>query len=275
VIGQGLPVPHNAECIDRMSTAVRDAGAVPAWIGVVDGAVAVGLTPEQLDRFTEAGAATKVARRDVPVAVASKASGATTISATIWAAAKAGITIGATGGIGGVHPGESVDVSADLVELARTPGLLVCSGPKSIVDPLVTAEKLEELGVALVGYGVDRLPFFLAREAPVELEHRIDTPEDAVTLRTAAADLGTASTILLCNPVPGDLAMGADEVAAAALAARRRADAARVHGKRRTPFLLAALAEITEGRSLDANLGLLESNARLAGEIASAMGGAG
>ena len=128
-----------------------------------------------------------MARRDVPVAVASGSLGATTVSATIWAAHRTGIGIVATGGIGGVHPGPRPDVSADLLELARTPIVLICSGPKSIVDPVATAEKLEELGVALVGYGVDRLPFFLAREATVELEHRVDTPDGGGGDRTGAS----------------------------------------------------------------------------------------
>jgi pseudouridine-5'-phosphate glycosidase len=270
VIGQGLSFPRNVECIDRMSDAIRASGAVPAWIGVVDGAVTVGLTSAELERFTEPRAATKVARRDVPLAVATRALGATTVSATIWAAAQAGVRIGATGGIGGVHPGDDADVSADLLELARTPGLLVCSGPKSIIDPVATAEKLEELGVALVGYGVDRLPFFLAREAPVELEHRVGSPAQAAAIASATSDLGTSSTILVCNPVPAPLAMDANEVADAAAEAERRADGAGAHGKARTPFLLAALAELTGGRSLEANLGLLEDNARVAGEIVAA-----
>ena len=157
-----------------MDDAIRAAGAVPAWVGVVDGSVIVGLSVEQLARFADPDAgATKVARRDYPVAVASGALGATTVSATIWAAARAGIEVGVTGGIGGVHPGadrgRGADVSADLLELARTPGVLVCSGPKSIIDPVATAERLDELGVAVVGFGVDRLPFFLARRAPVDL----------------------------------------------------------------------------------------------------------
>ena len=271
VIGQGLPVPENRECIERMSAAIRAAGAIPAWIGVVDGTVTVGLSDEQLARFAEPGVATKVARRDYPVAVASGALGATTVSATVWAAAKAGIEVAATGGIGGVHPGDDPDVSADLLELARTPGLLVCSGPKSIIDPAATAEKLEELGVALVGYGVDRLPFFLARETSVELEHRADTPDEAAAMVRAATDLGVATTILLCNPVPGADAMDADEVAAAVAEAEARAERAGVHGKERTPFLLTALAEITGGRSLRANLSLLEDNARVAGLVAASL----
>ena len=268
VIGQGLPVPRNRECIERMSDAVRTTGAEPAWIGVVGGAVVVGLGAEDLQRFAEPGTATKVARRDIPVAVAGGLAGATTVSATIWAAAKAGITVGATGGIGGVHPGSDPDVSADLWELARTPGMLVCSGPKSIIDPVATAEKLEELGVALVGFGVDRLPFFLARGAPVTLEHRVDSAAEAAAILRSSIGLETDSTVLLCNPVPASMAMDAAEVADAAREAETQADAAGIDGKARTPFLLATLAEITGGRSLDSNLALLEANARLAGEVA-------
>ena len=268
VIGQGLPVPRNRECIQRMSAAIRTSDAVPAWIGVVDGTVTVGLSDEQLAGFTEPGVARKVARRDYPLAVASGVHGATTVSATIWAAARAGIVVSATGGIGGVHPGDDLDVSADLLELARIPGLLVCSGPKSIIDPIATAEKLEELGVVLVGYGVDRLPFFLSREAPVELEHRADTPEQAAAVARAVTDLRVPTTVLLCNPIPAAYAMDPAEVAAAAAEAEARAEREGVHGKARTPFLLAVLAELTGGRSIGANLALLEDNARVAGEIA-------
>jgi len=274
VIGQGLPSPRNRECVERMSRAIRAAGSVPAWIGVMDGSLVVGLNDDELARFAEPGVAAKVARRDYPIGVASGSLGATTVSATIWAAARAGITVSTTGGIGGVHPGDDPDVSADLLELARTPGMLVCSGPKSIIDPAATAEKLEELGVALVGYGVDRLPFFLAREAPVELEHRVDTPEAAAAIARAAGDLGTTTTVLLCNPIPADQAMDADEVARAAHAAEDRAERESVQGKSRTPFLLATLAELTDGRSLEANLALLEDNARVAGEVAAALSAA-
>ncbi|MGH2630117.1 MAG: pseudouridine-5'-phosphate glycosidase [Actinomycetota bacterium] len=268
VIGQGLPVPRNRECVERMGGAIRAAGAMPAWIGAVEGRMVVGLSDAELARFCDPGAATKVARRDIPAAIASRVLGATTVSAAIWAAARAGIVVGATGGIGGVHPGPDPDVSADLLELARTPGMLVCSGPKSIIDPVATAEKLEELGVALVGYGVGRLPFFLARQAPVDLEHRASSPAEAAAVLSGALALGTRSTLVVCNPIPSSFAMDADEVARAAREAERRADDAGVHAKARTPFLLAALADLTGGRSLDANLALLEDNARVAGEIA-------
>ncbi len=268
VIGQGLPHPRNLECIDRMTGAIRGAGAVPAWVGVLGGQVVVGLSDEELDRFTEPGRADKVARRDLPAACARGGLGATTVSATIWAAARAGIHVSATGGIGGVHPGRRSDVSADLVELSRTPGLLVCGGPKSIVDAAATVERLEELGVSLMGYQVDRLPFFLAREAPVELEHRVDTPAEAADALAAAIGLDTRSTILLCNPIAREFAMDAGEVAAATRRCEERADREGVRGRDLTPFLLACLADETGGRSLEANLALLESNAALAGAVA-------
>jgi pseudouridylate synthase len=271
VIGQGLPSPRNVECLDRMGNAIRGEGAVPAWIGVLAGEVVVGLTDAELEVFTEPGRADKVARRDLPTACAGGGPGATTVSATVWAAARAGIHVSATGGIGGVHPGLRPDVSADLVELSRTPGLLVCSGPKSIVDPLLTAERLEELGVSLLGYGVDRLPFFLARESAVGLEHRVDTPEEAAKALAAALSLDAPSTLLLCNPIDSERAMDIDEVAAAATRCEERAQREGVRGRALTPFLLACLAEETGGRSLEANLELLESNAQLAGAVSGAL----
>jgi pseudouridine-5'-phosphate glycosidase len=268
VIGQGLPHPHNLECVERVEAAIRRAGAVPAWIGLIDGVVLVGLDDTQLERFATSSTATKVARRDVPVALARGELGATTVSASIWAAHRAGIRIAATGGIGGVHVGPRPDVSADLWELARTPALLVCSGPKSIVDPAATAERLEELGVTIVGYGVNRLPFFLARETDVELEHRVDTPGEAAALLAAQRAAGADAAIVLCNPAPAASALELDELVAASGRAQARLEAATITGKAVTPFLLAALAEETDGRSLEANLDLLEDNARLAGEVA-------
>jgi pseudouridine-5'-phosphate glycosidase len=269
VIGQGLPPPRNLECFERMSAAVREAGSVPAWIGVVEGSVVVGLSKEQVRAFAEPGRAAKVARRDLPFALAHGGLGATTVSSTIWAAHRAGIPIGATGGTGGVHP-HSGDVSADLLELARTPVLLVSSGPKSIVDPVATAERLEELGVGVVGYRCDRLPFFLAREAPVDLDQRIEEPEDAVGLLRAIVAMGAESGVLLCNPIPADAAMEREVVAQAVAACEAEAERRGVRGKEVTPFLLSCLAERTGGTSMDANLVLLEENARLAGRIAAA-----
>lgn len=273
VIAQGLPAPRNLECVERMGAAVRASGAVPAWIGVVEGEVRVGLSEADLDAFAEPGRASKVARRDLPLALAHGGLGATTVSTTIWAAERAGVAVGATGGIGGVHPGTG-DVSADLVELSRTRVLLVCSGPKSIVDPVATAERLEELGVAIVGYRCDRLPFFLALEADVELDHRVEDPASAARLVHALRRLEQGSAVLLCNPIPEDRAMDADVVSSAVRGCEADAARERIRGKALTPYLLSCLAERTGGASLEANLALLESNARLAGEVAVASAGA-
>jgi pseudouridine-5'-phosphate glycosidase len=269
VVAQGLPPPRNAECVRRMSAAVRASGAVPAWTGVVEGSLRVGLSDDELSAFAEPGSAMKVARRDVPFAIAAGGLGATTVSATIWAAGRLGIGVAATGGIGGVHPG-SEDVSADLVELSRTRVLLVCSGPKSIVDPVATAERLDELGVGVVGYRCDRLPGFLSIDAGVELEQRVDDPAAAARILRALETLALASAVLLCNPVPAEHALDPDEIARAVRACEAEAGRLGVAGKALTPFLLSCLAERTGGRSLDANLALLEANARLAGEVAAA-----
>ncbi len=272
VIGQGLPSPLNLECVERMSSAIRDRAAVPAWIAVLEGRIRVGLSNDQLAAITEPGASVKVAHRDLAAALASRSAGATTVSATIWTAHRAGIAVAATGGIGGVHHGTG-DVSADLLELARTPGMLVCSGPKSVVDPVATAERLDELGVALVGYRVSRLPFFLAPAADVELDHRVETPAEAAEILRAARDADVHSTVLLCNPVPAEAAMDGDEVSRAVRVCLDRAAEDGVRGKAVTPFLLSCLATETGGASLETNLALLEGNAGLAADVAAAFAG--
>ena len=269
VVSQGLPPPRNLECVERMGGAVRSAGAVPAWIGVADGEVVVGLSHAELLAFAEPGRASKVARRDLAFAVANGGLGATTVSSMIWAARRAGIAVAATGGVGGVHP-DTGDVSADLLELARTPVLLVCSGPKSIVDPVATAERLEELGVGMVGFRCDRLPFFLALEADVELDQRVNDAGGAAAIVRAMARVGVEAAVLLCNPVPASAAMDPAVVAEAVRACERLAASDGVRGKAVTPFLLSCLAQQTRGASLEANLALLQDNAKLAGEVAAA-----
>lgn len=270
VLAQGLPVPRNLDAAAAMDKAVRSRGAVPAWIAVEAGAIRVGVADEYLARLAEPGRASKVARRDLPVALASGALGATTVSSTLWAAHRAGIEVMATGGVGGVHP-RSGDVSADLLELARTPGLVVCSGPKSIVDPAATAERLEELGISVIGYRCERLPFFVVKEADVELEHRVESPAAAADVARSRRDLGVDSSVLLCNPVPDGHALDREVVDAAVRRCQDRAEGEGVRGKDVTPFLLSCLAERTGGASLEANLALLESNAALAAEVAAAL----
>jgi pseudouridylate synthase len=273
VLSQGLPHPRNLEAAAGMSARIHSHAAVPAWTAVKDGRIRVGLTDHEVEEFADPGSQiAKVARRDYPAAIASGGLGATTVSATLWAAHRAGIEIMATGGIGGVHP-RSGDVSADLLEMARVPGLIVCSGPKSIVDPAATLERLEELGILVAGYGVDRLPFFLARETDLELEHRVDSPPHAAALAGARRALGAESSVLLCNPIPAADAMDPAIVAEAVEHCEREGERRGVRGKDVTPFLLSCLSERTGGVSLEANLSLLSANADLAARIAVALAG--
>jgi pseudouridine-5'-phosphate glycosidase len=273
VLSQGLPFPRNIDCARSMEREIRSRGAVPAWTAVIARSLRVGLDDELVDMLALTPDVAKVARRDLPAAVSSRGPGATTVSATLWAAHRAGIEIMATGGIGGVHPG-SGDVSADLHELARTPGMVVCSGPKSIVDPRATLERLEELGVSVIGYGVDCLPFFLSREFNLPIEHRVDTPAQAAAVAMARRALGTEAAVLLCNPVPEAAAMDPAEVATAVAECDRRARAGGVRGKAVTPFLLSCLVEVTAGASLEANLALLGANAAVAADVAVALASA-
>jgi pseudouridylate synthase len=264
VLGQGLPPPWNHQAAEGMETAVRDAGAVPAWIWVEGGRIRAGAERGDLDRLMDEDPA-KVARRDLPMTMATGALGATTVSAMIWAARAAGIEVTATGGIGGVHR-TSGDVSADLVELGRTPGTLVCSGPKSILDPIATLERLEELGVGVIGFGTDVLPFFVVRETSLRLEHRANEPVAVAEAARAREALEMPATLLVCNPCPGEAALPAGRVEEAVGRCVDRAGG--VTGKAVTPHLLACLAEETGGDSLRANVALLGSNAGLAARIA-------
>jgi pseudouridine-5'-phosphate glycosidase len=271
VLAQGLPPPRNAEAAYELDVRTRREGAVPAWVAVEEARIRVGLGGADLAALCAPGArVAKVARRDYPAALSAGGRGATTVSATLWAAAQLGIDVMATGGIGGVHP-RTGDVSADLLELSRTPGLVVCAGPKSIVDPAATLERLEEFGVLVAGYGCDRLPFFLSTDCGLALEHRVDTPDEAAALARARAALGIESAILLCQPIPAAHALDRDRVAAAVAECERLAAASGVSGKAVTPFLLSTLAEITGGASLAANLALLGANATVAARIAVAL----
>jgi pseudouridine-5'-phosphate glycosidase len=264
VLSHGLPRPENREAVRRMAGAITDRGGAAAWVWVDRGSVWVGASDRELELLCTEPAA-KVARRDLPMAVAGGGRGGTTVSATVWAAHRAGIEVASTGGIGGVHPGTG-DVSADLLALARTPVTLVCSGPKSIVDPVATAERLEELGVGVIGYRTDRLPFFVAREAPVALEHRADDPSELAEAVRARRALGIDAALVVCSPVPAEAALDAAEVAEAVDRCLERASG--VAGKDVTPFLLRCLAEETGGRTVRANLALLEANAALATDVA-------
>jgi len=266
VLTHGLPEPANRRAAESMIRAIRGGGAEPAWVWTDGGSLRVGATDRDLDRLLN-GDAAKVARRDLPMALATGGMGGTTVSATLWAANRAGIEVMATGGIGGVHPG-SGDVSADLLELARTAGTVVCSGPKSILDPAATLERLEELGVAVIGHRTDRLPFFVVRDSGLPLEHRVDDAAGIAAAARARRDLGVRSALLVCNPCPEEAALPLDEVASAVERCSDLARAEGVGGKALTPALLACLSEETGGRTLEANLALLEDNAALAARVA-------
>jgi pseudouridine-5'-phosphate glycosidase len=269
VLAHGLREPHDRRAAEAMIAAIETRGAIPAWTWVSGGALRVGAAPGDLERLMT-GSAVKVARRDLPAALAARHLGATTVSGTLWAARAARIEVVATGGVGGVHPGTG-DVSADLLELARTPVTLVCSGPKSILDPGATMERLDELGVGVIGYRCSHLPFFLVREASPALEHRADEPGEVAEIVRARKDLGMEAALVVCNPIPEAAALPAEEVAAAVTACVARAEAEGVRGKALTPYLLGCLAERTGGASVEANLALLESNAALAAEVAVAI----
>jgi pseudouridine-5'-phosphate glycosidase len=278
VVAQGLPPPHNLEVARRCSAAIRESGCVPATVAVLEGRLVVGASWEQLERLADpARRPAKAGARDLgPLCAAGRDAG-TTVSATCVAAALAGIRLFATGGIGGVHrrpaglDGEPLDVSADLAELARRPVCVVSAGPKSILDLPATAEALESLGVPVVGYRTGELPAFYASASGVELEHRVEDPGQAARLLRAHWTLLPEIGLLLAVPPPDPLPTG--EVEAALAPALEEARRLRLPGKQVTPFLLAALSRATGGRSLAANLALLEQNARVAGQVAAALAG--
>ena len=271
VIAHGLPTPTNLETADAMEQAVRDGGAVPATIAVLDGRIRIGLDADDKARLTEPGVA-KLSRRDLAATLISGAPGATTVSATMICAHAAGIRVFATGGIGGVHRGaqDSMDISADLLELGRTPVLTVSSGAKSILDLPRTLEYLETQGVPVLGYGTDSLPAFHSRESGLPVDRRVDSADDAACIADLHWQLGLGG-LLLCNPVPEDAALPGQDVDAWTDAALALAAEAGISGKAVTPYLLSQVAEASEGKTLRANTALLVDNARLGAAVAVAL----
>ena len=276
-IAHGFPHPRSLEVAAGLARAVRDGGAHPAFIGVVGGVLTVGLAEAEIERLAAMPEAMKVSRRDLAVAAATGRDGATTVAATMIAAARAGIAVFATGGIGGVHRGveETLDVSADLEELGRTPVAVVCAGAKSILDLPRTMEYLETRGVPVVGYRTGVLPAFWVRESGIAVPHRVDDAAAAARLIAAQRALGLTAGIVLANPLPEDRALDAGRIEAAIAGALGDARRAGIGGKDLTPFLLDRIAEITGGESLEANAALLVNNARAAAEIAVAFAAPG
>jgi pseudouridylate synthase len=271
VISHGLPFPHNLELARAMEQEVRDAGAAPATVGVVAGEPSVGMSPAEIERFAQAQGVLKLSRRDIAYAAATGRDGATTVSATMALAAMAGVQVFATGGIGGVHRGarESWDISADLTELARTPMLVVCAGAKAILDLPATLEYLETAGVPVLGLGTDELPAFYSATSGLPVA-RVEDVAQAARVWRAHRALGGAG-MLLAVPPPADVALAPEEVAAPIERALARAEAAGIRGQAVTPFLLAAMAEETNGESIRTNVALLRQNAHVAARLALAL----
>jgi pseudouridine-5'-phosphate glycosidase len=273
VIAQGLPRPLNLETAQSVEAVIRQHGATPATIAVVNGQIKIGLTAAELALLANEPGVLKASRRDLAAAISQRRTAATTVSATMRLAHLAGIRVLATGGIGGVHrrEAESLDVSADLFELATVPVCVVCSGAKSIVDIPATLEALESLGIPVIGYGTEAFPAFYVLDSGETLESRLDSPEQAAHLLATHWRLGGAGLVLAQAP-PAGLALPAEEFESAFRCANSDAQAQGVKGKAVTPFLLARLAEITHGKTLAVNGALLVENAKLAAQIAIALG---
>lgn len=273
VITHGLPYPANLETATAMEEAVRSGGAVPATIAILGGRIHAGLSEEELAYLaTRPGdSVRKCSRRDLPLALARGEDAATTVAGTMVVAHLAGIALFATGGIGGVHRGHPFDVSADLTELGRTPVTVVCSGAKSILDLPLTLEVLETNGVPVIGYGADELPAFFSRQSGLAVDVRMDTPEEVAAAIRARQALGLENGLLVTVPVPEEAAFDEQDAEALIAQATAEADAAGVRGPAATPWLLGRVNELSEGRSLRANVALLRNNGAVAAAIASAL----
>ena len=271
IISHGMPRPQNVETALRVERTVREGGAVPATIAILGGRLKAGLTADEIRYLGEQGeAVTKTSRRDIPFVVSRNQDGATTVAASMIIAAMAGIRVFATGGIGGVHRGvtETMDVSADLEELARTDVAVVCAGVKSVLDIGRTLEYLETRGVPVVGYRTDNLPAFYTASSGFPVDYRADTPADIAAALQAKWEMGLSGGMVIANPIPAAHALDGDEIDAVIDDAIEEMEHLGITGKDTTPFLLAQIAERTEGRSLAANIELVVNNARLAAEIA-------
>jgi pseudouridine-5'-phosphate glycosidase len=271
VIAHGLPRPQNLQTAHRLQEVVREGGAIPATIAIIDGKPSVGLDDDQINALANNSNIKKISTRDISIAVARGLNGATTVASTTWIAHRAGIKVFATGGIGGVHRGSLPDVSADLPELARTPIIVVCSGAKIVLDLPATREWLETHAVTVVGYQCDELPAFYSRKSGLPIDARVDSPEEVGTIYRAQRDLEIESALLVVVPVPAEFEVPAEELQIVLTTALEDAEWKGIAGPALTPFLLSQMAERSGGSTLRANVALLENNARVAGEIARAV----
>ncbi len=268
VIAHGLPYPKNLETAQNLENIIRENGAIPATIAVFDGEFCVGLNLNQIERLATDKNIRKISRRDLPIAVAKKLNCATTVSTTAFVAHRAGIKVFATGGIGGIHRGYSNDVSADLPELARTPIVVVCSGAKIVLDLPRTREWLETNGVCILGFRCDELPAFYSRTSGLTVDERVETAEEAAEIARARDGLNLPGAILLTVPVPEKFEIEAEVLEKILAESLKLADEKKITGKEITPFLLSQMLEKSAGKTLAANIALLENNARVAAELA-------
>ena len=274
IISHGMPYPQNVQTALRVEQTIRENGATPATIAIIGGKLKAGCTAEEIEYLGKKGQAViKASRRDLPVLIARKEDGATTVTTTMIIAAMAGIRVFATGGIGGVHRGaqQTFDISADLEELAQTPVMVICAGAKSILDLGLTLEYLETKGVPVIGFGTEELPAFYTRHSGFKVDYRIDTPEELAAAFRAKIDCGLKGGMLVTNPIPEEFSMPKAVIDAAIEEALRQMDQAGIHGKQCTPFLLAKVKDLTGGDSLAANIQLVLNNARLAAKTAKAL----
>ena len=271
VIAHGLPRPVNLETAQRLEQIVRDAGAIPATVGILAGKLKAGLSAADIRQLAEGDNVRKISTRDLPIAVAKRWDGATTVATTCWIAHRAGIKVFATGGIGGVHRGALPDVSADLPELTRSPIVVVCSGAKIVLDLPATREWLETHGVTVVGYECDEFPAFYSRSSGLAVDVRANSPADVVALFRAQRELGIDSALLVTVPVPEAFEVPSEQLQLVLDQALETADRNAIGGRDLTPFLLSQMAERSHGSTLRANIALLENNARVAAHIAVAL----
>ena len=271
IISHGMPYPQNVETALNVEKIIRDAGAVPATIAIINGRLKAGLSPEEIEYLGKKGHdVAKASRRDLAVLISRKADGATTVATTMIIAAMAGISVFATGGIGGVHRGaeKTMDISADLDELSMTPVMVVCAGAKSILDLGLTLEYLETKGVPVLGYGTEELPAFYTRKSGFKVDYRVDTPADLASIFHTKETMGLKGGILVTNPIPEQYSMNHEVINKAIDDAIAESVKLGIKGKETTPFLLAKIKDITGGDSLNSNIQLVYNNAKLAAETA-------
>ena len=270
IISHGMPYPKNVECALAVEKVIRDNGAIPATIGIINGEPIVGMSPEEIEEFGKRKGITKCSRRDLPIICATKQWGATTVSATMILSALAGIEFFVTGGIGGAHrkANETFDISADLDELGRTNVTVICAGPKAILDLNLTMEYLETKGVPVIAYNSDKLPAFFTRTSDLRVDYNVKTPLELAEIVKCKRDYHLDGGVLICDPIPEEYSLAPEYINKEIDKAIEEMESLGIKGKDETPFLLSKIVELTDGKSLETNIKLILNNAKLGAEIA-------